>query len=245
VGLLAREAERLNEKYFHAHRAGRPFVHLKLAASLDGRIATRAGDSRWITGEESRARVHTLRHEYDAIMVGAGTAVADDPLLTDRSNLPRHRPLVRVVLDDELRLPPDSRLAQGAHQAPVIVFASGRADSRAASALEARGVEVVRLPGPARDTAAVLASLRERAIQSVLVEGGAQVAGSLVDAGLVDKVTFFVAPLVIGGRDAPAAVAGEGSARLADALRLRDVEITRRGDDVEITGYPQPRPAGE
>ncbi|MDT7603567.1 MAG: diaminohydroxyphosphoribosylaminopyrimidine deaminase [Acidobacteriota bacterium] len=241
TGVLAREAERLNEKYFHFHRVRRPFVHLKLATSLDGRIATRTGDSRWITGEESRARVHELRHEYDAILVGAGTATADDPLLTDRSNLPRRRPLVRVVLDDKLRLAPDSQLARTAREASVVVFTSAERDATDAlstSALETCGVEVVRQPGGARDLRAVLAALSERALQSVIVEGGATVAGMFMDAGLVDKVTFFIAPLIIGGRDAHASVGGVGAAKIADALRLRDVEITRRGADVEITGYP-------
>jgi diaminohydroxyphosphoribosylaminopyrimidine deaminase/5-amino-6-(5-phosphoribosylamino)uracil reductase len=238
TGVLAREAERQNEKYFHFHRAGRPFVHLKLAVSLDGRIATRAGDSRWITGAESRARVQELRHESDAILVGAGTATADDPLLTDRSRLPRHRPLARVVLDDGLKLPADSQLARTAREAPVIVFTSEGTDARKASALETRGVEIVRLHGGARALADVLARLRERAIQSVLVEGGATVAGALVDAGLADKLSFFIAPIVIGGRDARAAIGGAGAERLTDALRLRDVEVARRGADVEITGYP-------
>jgi diaminohydroxyphosphoribosylaminopyrimidine deaminase/5-amino-6-(5-phosphoribosylamino)uracil reductase len=239
VGVLACEAEKLNEKYFHFHRARRPFVHLKLATSLDGRIATRTGDSRWITGEESRARVQELRHEYDAILIGVGTATADDPLLTDRSGLPRHRPLVRVVLDDKLRLAPDSRLARTADDAPVLVFTSEDADARAVAALEACGVEVLRRAGGARDLNAILATLHERSLQSVLVEGGATIAGMFVDAGLVDKVSFFIAPLVIGGRDAPASIGGAGTEKLTDATRLRDVEITRRGDDVEITGYPQ------
>ncbi|MCA1630271.1 MAG: bifunctional diaminohydroxyphosphoribosylaminopyrimidine deaminase/5-amino-6-(5-phosphoribosylamino)uracil reductase RibD, partial [Acidobacteria bacterium] len=236
TGVLACEARRQNEKYFHYHRAGRPFVHLKLAVSLDGRIATRTNDSRWITGEGSRARVQELRHESDAILVGAGTATADDPLLTDRSRLPRHRPLARVVLDDELNLSADSQLALTARDAPVVVFASAAADERKASQLESRGVEVVRLSGGARDLSAVLAALRERAIQSVLVEGGATVAGALLDAGLIDKLTFFIAPVVIGGRDARAAIGGAGAERLADALRLRDVEVARRGADVEISG---------
>lgn len=241
TGVLAREAERQNEKYFHCHHAGRPFVHLKLAVSLDGRIATRTNDSRWITGEEARARVQELRHEYDAILVGAGTATADDPLLTDRSRLPRHRPLARVVLDDELKLSPDSQLARTARESPVIVFTSGAADAGKASALETRGVEVIRLAGGARSLAVVLASLRERTLQSVLVEGGATIAGALVDAGLVDKLTFFIAPLVIGGRDARAAIGGAGAEQLSDATRLRDVEIIRRGADVEITGYRNER----
>ncbi|MDQ1525052.1 MAG: diaminohydroxyphosphoribosylaminopyrimidine deaminase [Pyrinomonadaceae bacterium] len=239
VGLLAPEAARLNEKYVHAMRHARPFVHLKLATSLDGRIATRTGDARWITNEQSRARVHELRHEYDAILVGAGTAVADNPALTDRSRLPRHRPLTRVVLDDRLILSPDSQLAQTAAETPLVVFTSEGADERAADALRARGVEIVRQPRGARDLRAALEELHRRTLQSVLVEGGATVAGRFVEAGFVDKVSFFIAPLVIGGRDAMPAVAGTGANRIADATRLRDVQITQHGSDVEITGYPE------
>jgi diaminohydroxyphosphoribosylaminopyrimidine deaminase/5-amino-6-(5-phosphoribosylamino)uracil reductase len=239
VGLLAAEASRLNEKYVHAMRRARPFVHLKLACSLDGRIATRTGDARWITNEQSRARVHRLRHEYDAILVGAGTAAADDPLLTDRSGLARHRPLARILLDDHLRLSPDSRLAHTARETPLVIFTSGPADERAAGLLKARGAEIVRATGGARDLRAALEELHRRSLQSVLVEGGARVAGMFLDAGLVDKVSFFVAPLIIGGSDARPAVAGAGATRIADATRLRDVEITQHGSDVEITGYPE------
>jgi diaminohydroxyphosphoribosylaminopyrimidine deaminase/5-amino-6-(5-phosphoribosylamino)uracil reductase len=241
VGLLAPEATRLNEKYIHAMRHARPFVHLKLACSLDGRIATRTGDARWITNERSRARVHELRREYDAILVGAGTAAADDPLLTDRSGLPRHRPLTRVLLDDDLRLSPDSRLARTARETPLIIFASAAADERVAAPLQSHGAEIVREPRGARDLRAVLAELHRRSLQSVLVEGGAHVAGMFLDAGLVDKVSFFVAPLIIGGSDARAAVSGTGATRIADATRLCDVEIKQRDGDVEITGYPENR----
>ncbi|HYN86351.1 MAG TPA: bifunctional diaminohydroxyphosphoribosylaminopyrimidine deaminase/5-amino-6-(5-phosphoribosylamino)uracil reductase RibD [Pyrinomonadaceae bacterium] len=237
--LLAREAARLNEKYIHAHRRARPFVHLKLACSLDGRIATRTGAARWITGSASRARVHELRHEYDAILVGAGTARADDPLLTDRSGGARRRPLVRVVLDERLALSPDSRLARTAREAPVVVFTSESADGERAARLEACGVEVVRDGGGGRAPRAVLAELFRRDLQSVLVEGGARVAGAFLDARLVEKVSFFVAPIIIGGDEARSAVGGAGALSVAEAVRLDEVEITRRGADVEITGYPK------
>ena len=240
AGLLALEAEKLNEKYFHFMRSGRPFVHLKLATSLDGKIATRTGDSRWITGPESRARVQELRHEYDAILVGAGTASADDPLLTDRSGRKRRRPLVRVVLDEHLTTKSQSRLAMTANESPVLVFAGNSAPAELSSALEARGVEVLRGPN-GRDPEAVLNKLAGNQIQSVLIEGGANVAGRFLDAGVVNKVSFFLATKIIGGRESPSAIGGEGAARLVDALELHDVEIVMRGRDIEVTGYPNKR----
>ena len=149
-GLMSQEASRLNEKYFHFMKTGRPFVHLKLATSLDGKIATRTGDSRWITGEAARVRVQELRHEYDAILVGAGTATADDPLLTDRSGLPRRRPLVRVVLDDGLLITPQSQLAQTATKFPLLVFTGPNSDAKRKSELEKAGVEIMSEPSRPR-----------------------------------------------------------------------------------------------
>jgi len=241
VGLLARAAEKLNEKYLHFMRTGRPFVHLKLATSLDGRIATRSGDSRWITGSDSRARVQKLRHEYDAILIGAGTALADDPLLTDRSGEKRRRPLVRVLLDETLKVSPDSQLVKSANEWPVIVFAGDFAAASKSEVLELRAVEVLRDTASGRDLRAVLEELGQRSIQSILVEGGASVAGNFLDAGLVNKVSFFIAPRIIGGRAAPMAVGGKGAETLRDALELQDVEIAQRGPDIEVTGYPRPR----
>jgi diaminohydroxyphosphoribosylaminopyrimidine deaminase/5-amino-6-(5-phosphoribosylamino)uracil reductase len=239
IGLQAREAETLNEKYFHFMRTGRPFVHLKLATSLDGKIATRTGDSRWITGAESRARVQEMRHENDAILIGAGTASTDDPALTDRSGKKRRRPLVRVVLDEYLTIAPESRLATSASQTPVLVFAGNSLLSAAKFALAACGIEVLQDQKSGRDIGAVLDQLGKREIQSVLIEGGANVAGKFLDAGLVDKVSFFLAPMIIGGREAPNAIGGEGAENLVDALRLHDVEIIQRGSDIELTGYPK------
>jgi diaminohydroxyphosphoribosylaminopyrimidine deaminase/5-amino-6-(5-phosphoribosylamino)uracil reductase len=236
TGLLEREATRLNEAYIHSMRKARPFVYLKLACSLDGKIATRAGDSRWITGEQSRARVHFLRHQYDAILIGAGTATSDNPLLTDRSGKARRRPLVRVVLDESLRLSPDSQLVMTARESPLMVFTSERADSYALTALEKRGVEVVKDASGGRDIRAVLQELYKRSIQSVLVEGGANVAGVFLDARLIDRASFFIAPIIIGGREAPTAIGGTGAQRIADAANLDEVEIIRHGRDIEVTG---------
>ena len=233
TGLLREEATRINEAYLHFMLTGRPFVHLKLAVSLDGKIATRAGDSRWITGPLSRARAHELRHAYDAILVGAGTATTDDPSLTDRSGLPRRRPLVRVVLDDSLRLSHNSQLARTTDEAPVILFSGS--DKPEAEELRARGVEITN----GGSLLAVLEELGSRSLQSVLVEGGATIAGEFLETGLVNKVTFFIAPKIIGGADAPGAIGGIGAEKMAEALELERVTMVQRGADIEVTGYPR------
>ena len=238
--LMSDEARRLNEKYFHFMKTCRPFVHLKLATSLDGKIATRTGDSRWITGEDARARVQELRHESDAILVGAGTAVSDDPLLTDRSGLARRRPLVRVILDEDLKVSSESKLALTASDAPVLIFAGANASEAKSSQLNARGVEIVS-DSEGRNLKSVLAELGRREIQSLLVEGGAGIAGALLEAELVDKVTFFIAPRIIGGGEAPNAIGGHGAERIKDAIDLEDVEVSQCGGDYEITGYPKKR----
>lgn len=237
VGLLAAEANRLNEAYVHLMRTGRPFVHLKMAVSLDGKVATVTGDSRWITSEPARARVHEMRHQYDAIMVGGRTARADDPLLTDRSGRQRRRPLVRVVIEQYLRLSPESQLAQTTDTSPVILFAGAESEPELLEALQSRGVEVLAQESPL-DLQRVMEELAKRSIQSVLVEGGPSLAALLLEAGLLNKLTFFVAPLIIGGQDAPSAIGGAGVEKITDALELKNVEILPQGRDLEITGYP-------
>jgi diaminohydroxyphosphoribosylaminopyrimidine deaminase/5-amino-6-(5-phosphoribosylamino)uracil reductase len=225
TGLLADEATQINEAYLHYMRTGRPFVHLKLAVSLDGKLATRTGDSHWITGPEARCRVHELRHAYDAILVGAGTVVKDDPLLTDRSGLPRRRPLVRVVLDDKVQLSPDSKLAKTTSEAPVLVVGrSGNTD---------KNLEILSLDPS--NLSLVLEELGRREIQSVLVEGGGEVAGSFIQAGLVNKVSFFIAPKIVGGTST---LGWKGVERMSDALELERVQVIQRGHDIEVTGYP-------
>lgn len=240
TGVLAKEAQRLNEKYLHHVQTGLPFVHLKMAVSLDGKIATRTGHSRWIAGPESLARAQILRHEYDAILVGVGTALIDDPLLTDRSGLPRRRPLVRVVLDDRLELPLSSQLVKTAREAPLLVFADDPVDTSTVVELRQLGAEVVPISST-RDPIAVLRELADRSIQSILIEGGSVVAGNLFDAGLINKVTFFVSPRIIGGREAVSAVGGLGAETMDQAHLLENFEIIRRGDDIEVTGYPASR----
>jgi len=238
TGLLSEEAARLNEAYIHFMRTGRPFVHLKMAVSLDGKVATRAGDSRWITGTEARARAHELRHQYDAIMVGLGTVRADDPLLTDRSGKARRRPLVRIVIDQCLQISTDSQLARSAKENPVLVFTRADPEPAILKALQSQGVEMISESVVGSKLVNVFEELGRRSLQSVLVEGGPTLAGFLIDAGLVNKVTFFVAPIIVGDAEAPSAVAGAGVEKIADALQLELVEITQHGRDVEITGYP-------
>jgi diaminohydroxyphosphoribosylaminopyrimidine deaminase/5-amino-6-(5-phosphoribosylamino)uracil reductase len=238
TGILSEEATRLNEKYIHSLKHARPFVHLKVACSLDGKLATKTGDSKWITSDFTRAQAQLLRHENDAILVGAGTAASDDPLLTDRSGLKRHRPLIRVVLDGALSLRTDSRLVQTAHEYPLMVFGNSLANPGKADELRSLGVEVVHTDNGTRDIRNVLEILHRRTVRGLLVEGGARIAGAFVDAGLVDKFSFFIAPKVIGGEDAPGAVGGSGIARMSEAVTLRDIEVKMHGNDIEVTGYP-------
>ena len=248
VGILEKESLLLNEKFVKVARTGLPFVHLKTACSLDGKIATRTGESKWITGEESRAASQQLRSEYDAILVGINTVIADDPMLTDRSGNPRHRPLTRVVLDAHLRISPTSNLVKTAREFPLLVFTASE-DFAQHEILNNLGVEVVRVTvheGKLNLTE-VLQSLVARSLTSVIVEGGATVAGSFVEQKLIDKVTFFFAPKIIGGVNAKSAIGGEGFARLSEVLELRDVIVIPHGADFEMTGYywERPHPAGE
>lgn len=235
TGLLRDEASRLNEKFCVWHNRRRPFVHLKLAMSLDARISLASSVSTALSGPESSARVQQMRHEHDAILIGGSTAFVDNPSLTDRSGQPRRRPLVRVVLDNRLRIPLNGTLVATARETPTLVVTNS-ADSNKIGELRAAGVDVAEID--ARDLAAVLEELRKRELQSVLVEGGTAVAGAFCDARLVDKLTFIVAPLVIGGSVAPLAIGGNGADTLACALRIENLTTAQHGDDIELTGYP-------
>ncbi len=237
TGILAERASRLNETFICWHQKQRPFVHLKLATSLDGRISLTDSVSTALSGNAGRERVQALRHQYDAILVGGNTAAVDDPMLSDRSGKPRRRPLVRVILDNRLRLPIESRLVATAGDFPIIVFTNSR-EAEKIKVLKDHGVEVVELEMGGRDIAGVLKELKERSIQSVLVEGGSEVAGSFCDERLVDKLTFLAAPIVIGGREAPNAIGGAGAISLIEAMHLTDLTVTQLGADIEMTGYP-------
>jgi diaminohydroxyphosphoribosylaminopyrimidine deaminase/5-amino-6-(5-phosphoribosylamino)uracil reductase len=236
TGVLAAEAARQNEKFICWHQKQRPFVHLKLAMSLDGRISLGPSVSTAISGEAALTRVHELRHEHDAILIGGNTAAIDDPSLTDRSGRERRRPLVRIVLDNTLQIKEGSKLVTTARDVPTIVVTNSQ-DGEKIKKLRDTGVDVIELELGGRDLAGLLAELRQRDIQSVLVEGGTEIAGAFVDARLVDKVTFLYAPMIIGGRTAPNAIGGNGADSLAGAIELTDIAVTRLGADIDVTGY--------
>ena len=235
VGPGEAEARRLNAPYLKLLTAGRPYVHAKWAMTLDGKIATRTGDSKWISGKASRRHVHELRGRVDAVLVGVGTALADDPLLTARP--PGPRVATRVVLDSSGRLPPSAQLVRTVRDAPVLVAVAAGA-APAAAALAAQGCEVLEVPAVNGRiaVAALLRDLGRRRMTNVLVEGGAEVLGSFLDAGAIDEVHVFVAPKLFGGADAMSPVAGLGVARIADALRITEWSVERIEDDVLLHG---------
>jgi diaminohydroxyphosphoribosylaminopyrimidine deaminase/5-amino-6-(5-phosphoribosylamino)uracil reductase len=204
---------------------------------MDGRIATPSGDSKWITSEISRSAGQALRHEYDAILVGAGTVTADDPSLTDRTGLKRVRPLMRVILDTGLRTDPWANVVTTAKEVPTMIFTSSE-DKKRITVFEKSGVEVIKVEGGPRSLSKVLGELKQRQVTSVLVEGGATVAGSFFDARLIDKFTYFIAPVIIGGVSSQISIGGQGAESIADAIKLESLTVDRTGPDLAVTGYP-------
>lgn len=236
VGTREAEARRLNEFYLKHVSTGLPFVTAKFAASLDGKIATAGGESRWITSAQTRDASHRLRHINDAILVGVNTVIADDPELTTR--IEGGRSPLRIVVDSRLRIPLTARVLRSA-PGSALVATTAAADPDRISRLREAGVEVevVDASPSGVDLAALMAVLGARGAISVLVEGGARVHGAAFDAGIVDKVVAMLAPRVIGGAAAPSAVGGAGAASLAAAAPLRDVSVERLGPDLVVTGY--------
>jgi diaminohydroxyphosphoribosylaminopyrimidine deaminase/5-amino-6-(5-phosphoribosylamino)uracil reductase len=232
---------RQNEQFLCLMTTGRPFVHLKLASSLDGRISATGGESKWITGEPARRRAHELRAEAGAVLVGAGTARADDPLLTPRDLPEPAPPVLRVVLDPRLTLNPESRLFSSAFSDPVLVFTREAAESARAEELRERGAEVVETPlarpDGGMDLGYVLDELGRRGIRGVLVEGGGETVGRFVRKGLVDKMTLFYAPKLLGAGGTPLVGSlGVDAVGRAPGFRVEGVE--RFGEDVALTLYP-------
>jgi diaminohydroxyphosphoribosylaminopyrimidine deaminase/5-amino-6-(5-phosphoribosylamino)uracil reductase len=230
-GVMADEARDQNALFFHAHSGSpRPFVALKLALTLDGRIADHAGSSVWITGEEARAEVHRLRAGFDAVAVGSGTALADDPQLTARGPLVPRVPPTRVVFDRALRLPLESRLVGTAREVPVTVVAGTDPPAENAAALQLHGVRVL----VSTDIADGLLALRESGIASVFVEGGAKLASALLNVGAVDRLYLFYAPLFLGPGGL-GAFADLDTVGMGDAHRWRRLGTATFGADTLIT----------
>lgn len=229
VGVHAERAQTLNEFYVKHRLTGRPFVTAKFAMSLDGKIATRAGESRWITGEEARNHGHRLRSQHDAILVGINTVVADDPELSARLDGEEPRQPLRIVLDSQLRIRQSARVV-GAHTL-IATIKPGRVGLAEVLKLPATEDGRVSLPD-------LLDELGKRNLISLLVEGGGEVHAAFFAAKLVDKIYAYIAPKLIGGKGAPGPLGGLGIEHLNDAARLSDVDFTRLGDDILISAYP-------
>lgn len=239
LGVCAEEARQLNEAFVKHVCTGRPFVIAKCATTLDGRIASRTGDSKWITGEAARAFVHELRHAVDAVLVGAGTVAADDPLLTARTGHSRPKDPLRVILDTHLRIAPTARVLNHASPADTLVVAGRGAPAEAKRRIARKGVQVIEVETREGrvDVAALTARLGSMGVASILVEGGSRVLASAFKAGIVDKVCFFYAPLILGGDDGVPVCRGAGAQRIKNAIRLERIRTLRFGDDVMIEGY--------
>jgi len=235
-GVREEQARKLNEDFIKFKTQGLPFVTLKIAMTLDGKIATASGESQWITGEKARAHVQRLRHEHDAILVGINTVLADDPQLTTRVR--RGKDPQRIIVDSRARLPLTARVLRVTSSASTWVAVTQHAPPSRVRKLEQAGARI--LPTESTDGRVnlrqLMKMLAEQNVMSVLIEGGGAVAWSALAAGIVDKVIFFIAPKIIGGKEAVTAVGGEGRA-LREAWRLRDVKVKRVGEDVMVEGY--------
>ena len=233
------EAEKLNEPFIHFMRTGRPLVTLKSAVTLDGKIAAPDDNEGWITSERARAHVQQLRHDSDAILTGIGTVLGDDCLLNDRSGLPRGRPLLRIVLDSQLRLPLDSKMVRSV-QDDVLVVGTSAASAERRRALEARGVKVLIFDGPGgrADLRRLVAWLGEQKYLSLMIEAGSKVNWTALDTGVVDKVFLYYGPKILGGMQSLPMAGGIGRRRRADAILVRRVTLHQiPPDEFAVEGY--------
>jgi len=233
---LRQQAEQLNELFFTYHRCHRPFITLKAAMSMDGKIAARTGDSKWITGERARRYAHHLRAEHGAVLVGINTVLKDDPQLTARVRGVHQQPL-RVVLDTRLRIPESAQILN--QNAPTLIVCRENHQEKI-DRLQSGGVEVHRQPGGSScsiDLPDLVRFLYKRGVTGLLVEGGGTVIASFLEAGLGDKAVFFYAPIIVGGHEAPTAVEGLGASSISEGMGLSGVQIKRFGNDWAVVGY--------
>lgn len=239
LGVLESEVRKLNEAYTHFVTTGQPFVILKIAATLDGRIAAPDGSSQWITGEKTRRFVHQLRSEVDAVVIGIGTLLVDDPMLTTR--IKGGTDPLRIVLDSRLQVPPSARLFHTPSKAPTVIVTTPKASSEKSRMIQALGADVWTMPeqGGRVDLSAFIKRLSEEKIVSLMVEGGSQIAGAFLREGYVNKILFFLGAKLMGGEDAQAIFSGRGASTLAEAIALKNVRHQRMGDDLLVEGYLQ------
>jgi diaminohydroxyphosphoribosylaminopyrimidine deaminase / 5-amino-6-(5-phosphoribosylamino)uracil reductase len=242
-GILEQKARQLNEVFIKYINTGLPFVSVKVAMSLDGKIGTRSGESHWITGEKARQFVHRLRDHSDVIMVGIETVLKDNPQLTARVEGGGGKDPVRVVVDSSARLPLDARVIESTSPARTILAVTDQASPEKRRALQGKGVEVMVLPSKEGrvDLTVLMKKLAERELTAVLVEGGGTLNYSLLEQSLIDKLFIFVAPLIIGGEESPTAFAGSGIVSLSKAWSVEDVELKQFDRDLLLIGYPIPR----
>lgn len=229
-GILMKEARALNKPFIERMKKKRPYISLKLAQSIDGKIATRTGESKWISSEGSRAIVQRLRSRHDAIMVGANTIVRDDPLLNIRS---AQRQPARIVVDSRLRIPVNARIFSKDSPAEVIIATTKRAPIKKEKALVRKGAKILSIKNNSSrvDLKALMKRLSRMGITSILAEGGGELSASLFSNNLVDKIYLFIAPILIGGRDAVTSLEGEGISRIKDAFKLDNIKLRRIGKD--------------
>ncbi|MDY6856999.1 MAG: bifunctional diaminohydroxyphosphoribosylaminopyrimidine deaminase/5-amino-6-(5-phosphoribosylamino)uracil reductase RibD [Thermodesulfobacteriota bacterium] len=237
--ILKKECQRLNEVYIKYITQKRPFVILKSAASLDGKIATRSGDTKWITNEKSRKFLHKLRNEIDGILVGIGTIKADDPSLTTRLNGKRGKDPVRIIVDSRLKIPIEAKVLNQKSSAKTIIATTDRASKEKIKKVEELGEQVIVVGSTNNmvDLRELMLELGKLEITSLLIEGGAEVNASSLKSGIVDKVLFFYAPKIIGGIEALSIVGGKGAKELDDAVIIKEIKTRRFGDDILIEGY--------
>ncbi len=236
TGVMKNEAKRLNEDFTKFITTGLPFVTLKIAQSLDGKIAASSGDSKWITGEKARRHVHRMRNEYDAVMVGVGTVISDDPSLDCRISGGRNP--YRIIVDTSLRIPVKAKLLSHDDCRTIIATTGDAPDDRKKKLLSA-GAKVITVKKRSEhvDLKALMKEIGSHGIMSVMIEGGSRIAASAVRAGIVDKVMFYIAPKIIGGDDAVSSIGGKAPRFIKDSILLENLTATKTGEDILIEGY--------
>ncbi|MDW8801828.1 bifunctional diaminohydroxyphosphoribosylaminopyrimidine deaminase/5-amino-6-(5-phosphoribosylamino)uracil reductase RibD [Clostridium sp. A1-XYC3] len=239
TGVMEEEGRKLNEIFLKYITTKLPFCILKTAMTLDGKIAAYTGDSKWVTNEFSRKFVHQLRHRVSSIMVGIGTILADDPLLTTRLDTGNGSDPIRIIVDSNTRIPLEAKVLHVQSKAKTIIATTELADGNKLKALESAGADIIITPlkNNRVDLSYLMKALGERAIDSVLLEGGSELNYSAVEEGIVDKVNAFIAPKIIGGREAKTPVGGLGKALMSEAISIENIEIHSFKDDVMLEGY--------